>query len=109
MEASGGHLDEAESVVGQRQHPSPVEGRDNSGRGETVIPEFPRCLQQRLEVGLELSRQHPPPFLLRSEDDAVRKHRQPPVVVAEVEPSALPPFIRRGKGGRDVPRRSVRM
>jgi hypothetical protein len=38
----------------------------------------------------------------------VREHRQPLVVVAEVEPLALPPLVRQGKGGRNVQLRMVR-
>jgi hypothetical protein len=53
-------------------------------------------------VGLELPRQPPSPSLLRSEDDTVRERRQPPVIIVEVEPSALSPLIRRSEGGMDV-------
>jgi hypothetical protein len=53
-------------------------------------------------VGLELLRQAPPPSLLRSENDVVRERGQPLVVVAEVKPPALPPLVRRGKGGMDI-------
>jgi hypothetical protein len=102
-----GHLVEVESSVGQWQNPPPVEGRDNSGRGETTIPKLPQGLQQRLQVGLELLKQTPPPSLLRSEDDVVRECWQPPVVVVEVEPSTLPSLIERGKGGRYVQLRPV--
>jgi hypothetical protein len=38
----------------------------------------------------------------------VCKRRHPPVIVAEVEPPALPPLIRRSEGGRDVQYRPVR-
>jgi hypothetical protein len=41
-------------------------------------------------------------------DDVVCKRQYPPIVVAEVEPLALPTLVRRGKGGRDVQRRLVR-
>jgi hypothetical protein len=90
----GGLLIEVESAVSHRQYPPPVEGHDNSSRGENVIPELPQRLQQRLEVGIQIPRQPPPPSLLRSKEDEVRERRQPPVVVAEVELPALPPLIR---------------
>jgi hypothetical protein len=32
----------------------------------------------------------------------LRKRREPPVVVSEIKPSALPPLVRRHKGGGDV-------
>jgi hypothetical protein len=86
-----------------------VEGSNNSSRGETAVLELPQGVQQRPQVGLELPRQTPPPSVLRSEDDAVRERRQPLVVITEVEPSALPPLVRRGEGGRDVQLRLVRV
>jgi hypothetical protein len=73
-----------------------------------MILKLPEGLQHRLHVGLELSRQAPPPSLLRSKDDMVCEHQQPLVIVVEVEPSTLPPLIRRGECGRDVQMRSVR-
>jgi hypothetical protein len=43
----------------------------------------------------------------RRKDDALCIRRQTLVVVAEVEPLTLPPFIRRGEGGRVVQPRPV--
>jgi hypothetical protein len=37
----GGHLVEAQPPIGQQQHPPSVEGRDNSGHGETAVSKFP--------------------------------------------------------------------
>jgi hypothetical protein len=52
--------------------------------------------------------ERPPPVFRRRKDDTLCICRQSLVVVAEVEPPTLPPFIRRGEGGRDVQLRLVR-
>jgi hypothetical protein len=50
----------------------------------------------------------PSPVLPRREDGALGTHWQSLIVVAEVEPAALPPVVRRREGDRDVELHSIR-
>jgi hypothetical protein len=60
-------------------------------------------------MSLKFTGRAPPPALLSSKNDAVRKLRQLPVVIAEVEPPTLPPLVPQGKAGRYVQLRPVRV
>jgi hypothetical protein len=90
----------------QAQVPSPpvaAPSNDGSGNdpshGKPYVAEPPLGVQEGLQLGLVLPRCAPSLVLSRHDHDPLGVRRQPPVVIMEVEPAALPPTVRRGNSG----------
>jgi hypothetical protein len=79
-----------------------VEGGNDPSSSEAVGPEPLQGVEEGLQLGLALTCSPPALVLPRGDYNPLGVRGQPPVVVAEVEPSVLPPLVRRGQGCQDV-------
>jgi hypothetical protein len=70
--------------------------------GEPSISQLLQGLQKGLEILLSLARGSIAPVAVGGGHHSLRKRWEPPIVVPEVKPPALPPLVSRHKDGGDV-------
>jgi hypothetical protein len=79
-----------------------MDGGNHPRGGEPSISQLLQGLQKGLKILLSLARGPIAPVGAGSGHHSLRKQREPPIVIPEVKPPALPPLFRRHKDGRDV-------
>jgi hypothetical protein len=79
-----------------------MDGGNNPRGGEPSISQLLQALQKGVEILMSLARGPVAPVAAGGSHHSLRKRREPPIVVPEVEPPALPPLVRRHKDGRDI-------
>jgi hypothetical protein len=82
-----------------------MNGSNHSRSGEPSFPQLLQGLQKGLEILLSVARGPVAPVIGGGVHHSLRKRREPPVVISEIEPPALPPFVRGRKDGGDILRR----
>jgi hypothetical protein len=99
------HLPKRQPPLRQGKHPPAVDGGNHSRGGESPFPQRLQGLEKGLEVLLSVVRGPVAPSISGDGDHSLGKRREHLAVVPEVEPPALPPFIRGRKDGGNVQRR----
>jgi hypothetical protein len=79
-----------------------MDGGNHPRGGEPSLSQLLQGLQKGLEILLPLARGPIAPIAAGGGHHSLRKQREPPIVILEVKPPALPPLVRRHKDGRDV-------
>jgi hypothetical protein len=79
-----------------------MDGGNHPRGGEPSVSQLLQSLQKGLEILLSLARGPIAPVAAGGGHHSLRKQREPPIIVPEVKPPALPPLVRRHKDGRDV-------
>jgi hypothetical protein len=79
-----------------------MNGGNHPRGGEPSFPQLLQGLQKGLEILLSVMRGPVAPVISGSGHHSLIKRREPPVVISEIEPLALPPFVRRREDGGDV-------
>jgi hypothetical protein len=79
-----------------------MDGGNHPRGGEPSVSQLLQGLQKGLEILLSLARGPIAPVAAVGGHHSLRKRREPPIVIPEVKPPALPPLVRRHKDGRDV-------
>jgi hypothetical protein len=82
-----------------------VDGGNHSRDGESPFPQCLQGLEKGFEVLLSFVRGPVAPSIGGDGDHSLGKRREQLAVIPEVEPPALPPFIRGRKDGGNVQRR----
>jgi hypothetical protein len=99
------HLPKRQPTLRQGKHPPAVDGGNHSRGGESPFPQHLQGLEKGFEVFLSFVRGPVAPSIGGDGDYSLGKRREQLAVIPEVEPPALPPFVRRRKDGRDVQQR----
>jgi hypothetical protein len=81
-----------------------VDGGNHSRGGESPFSQRLQSLEKGFEVLLSFVRGPVAPSIVGDGDYPLGKWREQLAVIPEVEPPALPPFVRGRKGGRNVQR-----
>jgi hypothetical protein len=92
------HLPKRQPPLCQGKHPPAMNGGDHSRSGEPSFPQHLQGLEKGLEILLSVVRGPVAPSIGVDGDHSLRKRR-------EIEPPALPPFIRGRKDGGNILRR----
>jgi hypothetical protein len=79
-----------------------MDGSNHPRSGEPSLSQLLQGLQKGLKILLPLARGPIAPMAVDGGHHSLRKQREPPIVIPEVKPPALPPLVRRRKDGRDV-------
>jgi hypothetical protein len=79
-----------------------MDGGNHPRGGEPSFSQLLQGLQKGLEILLSLARGPVAPVTADGGHHSLRKRREPPIVLPEVKPPALPPLVRRYEDGRDV-------
>jgi hypothetical protein len=79
-----------------------MDGSDHPCGGKPSVSQLLQGLQKGLKTLLFLARGPIAPVAAGGSHHSLRKHREPPIVIPEVKPPALPPLVRRHKDGGDV-------
>jgi hypothetical protein len=79
-----------------------MDGGNHPRGGEPSFSQLLQGLQKGLEILLFLVRGPIAPVATGGGHHSLRKRREPPIVIPEVKPPALPPLVRRHEDGRDV-------
>jgi hypothetical protein len=79
-----------------------MNGGNHPRSGEPSFSQLLQGLQKGLEILLSLARAPVALVTTGGGHHSLRKRREPPVVIPEIKPPALPPFVRRCEDGRDV-------
>jgi hypothetical protein len=79
-----------------------MNGGNHARGGEPSFSQLLQGLQKGLEILLSLARGPVAPVTADGGHHSLRKRREPPVVISEIKPPALPPFVRRCEDSRDV-------
>jgi hypothetical protein len=79
-----------------------MDGGNHPRGGEPSISQLLQGLQKGLEILLSLARGPISPVAAGGDHHSLRKQQEPPIVIPEVKPPALPPLVRRHKDGGDV-------
>jgi hypothetical protein len=82
-----------------------MNGGNHPRGGKPSFQQLLQGLQKRLEILLSVARGPVAPVVGGGGHHSLRKRREPPVAISEIEPPALPPFVRRREDGGDVLRR----
>jgi hypothetical protein len=82
-----------------------MDGGNHPRSGEPTFPQHLQGLQKGLEILLSVVRGPVAPSIGGDGHHSLSKRWEPPVVISEVEPPALPPFVRGRKDGGNVLRR----
>jgi hypothetical protein len=82
-----------------------MNGGNHSRSGEPSFPQHLQGLEKGLEILLSVVWGPVAPSIGGDGDHSLRKRREPLVVIPEIEPPALPPFIRGRKDDRNILRR----
>jgi hypothetical protein len=99
------HLPKRQSSLCQRKHPPAMNGDYHPRGGKPSFPQHLQGLEKGLEIFLPVVRGPVVPGIGGDGNHSLRKRRKPPVVIPEIEPPALPPFIRRCKDSGNILRR----
>jgi hypothetical protein len=99
------HLPKRQSPLRQRKHPPAMNGGYHPRGGKPSFPQRLQGLEKGLEIFLPVVRGPVALGIGGDGDHSLRKRRKPPVVIPEIEPPALPPFIRRCKDSGNILRR----
>jgi hypothetical protein len=99
------HLPKRQPPLRQGKHPPAMNGGNHSRSGEPSFPQLPQGLQKGLEILLSVVWGPVAPVIGGGGHHSLRKRWEPPVVISEIEPPALPPFVRGRKDGGDILRR----
>jgi hypothetical protein len=79
-----------------------MDGSYHPRGGKPSISQLLQGLQKGLKILLSLARGSIAPVAAGDGHHSLRKRWEPPIVVSEVKPPALPPLVRRHKDGGDV-------
>jgi antitoxin (DNA-binding transcriptional repressor) of toxin-antitoxin stability system len=79
-----------------------MDGGNHPRGGEPSFSQLLQGLQKGLEILLSLAGGPVAPVTAAGGHHSLRKRREPPIVLPEVKPPALPPLVRRYEDGRDV-------
>jgi hypothetical protein len=79
-----------------------MNGGNHHCGGEPSFLQLLQGLQKGLEILLSIARGPVAPVIGDGGHHSLRKRREPPVVISEIKPPALPPFVRRHEDGGDV-------
>jgi hypothetical protein len=79
-----------------------MDGGDHPRGGKPSVSQLLQGLQKGLEILVFLVRDPIAPVAAGGSHHSLRKRREPPIVIPEVKPPALPPLVRRHKDGGDV-------
>jgi hypothetical protein len=79
-----------------------MNGGNHPRGGEPSFSQLLQGLQKGLEILLFLARGPVAPVTASGGHHSLRKRREPPVVIPEIKPPALPPLVRRREDSRDV-------
>jgi hypothetical protein len=79
-----------------------MDGGNQPRGGEPSLSQLLQGLQKGLKILLPLARGPIAPMAASGGHHSLRKQREPPIVIPEVKPPALPPLVRRRKDGGDV-------
>jgi hypothetical protein len=79
-----------------------MDGSNHPRGGKPSVSQLLQGLQKGLEILLSLTRGPIAPVATGGSHHSLRKRWEPPIVVPEVKPSALPPLVRRHKDDGDV-------
>jgi hypothetical protein len=79
-----------------------MDGGNHPRGGKPSISQLLQGLQKGPEILLPLARGPIAPVATGGSHHSLRKRREPPIVIQEVKPPALPPLVRRHKDGGDV-------
>jgi hypothetical protein len=79
-----------------------MNGGNHSRSGEPSFPQHLQGLQKGLEILLSVVRGPVAPSIGGDGHHSLRKRREPPVVISEIEPPVLPPFVRGRKDGGNI-------
>jgi 1-acyl-sn-glycerol-3-phosphate acyltransferase len=79
-----------------------MDGSDHPRSGKPSVSQLLQGLQKGLEILLFLAHGPIAPVAAGGSHHSLRKRREPPIVIPEVKPPALPPLVRRHKDGGDV-------
>jgi hypothetical protein len=96
------HLPKRQPPLRQGEHPSVINGGNHPRSGEPSFSQLLQGLQKGLEILLFLARGPVAPVIVGGGQHSLRKRREPPVVVPEIKPPALPPLVRRREDSGDV-------
>jgi hypothetical protein len=99
------HLPKRQPPLRQGKHPLAMDGSNHLRSGEPSFPQHLQGLQKGLEILLSVVRGPVAPSIGGDGHHSLSKRREPPVVISEVEPPALPPFVQGRKDGGNVLRR----
>jgi hypothetical protein len=99
------HLPKRQPPLRQGKHPPTMNGGNRSRSGEPSFPQHLQGLEKGLEVLLSVVRGPVAPSIGGDGHHSLRKRRELPVVISEIEPPALPPFVRGRKDGGNILRR----
>jgi hypothetical protein len=79
-----------------------MDGCNHPRGGKPSVSQLLQGLQKGLEILLSIARGPIAPVAAGGGHHSLRKRWEPPIVVPEVKPPALPPLVRRHKDGGDV-------
>jgi hypothetical protein len=79
-----------------------MDGGNHPRGGKPSISQLLQGVQKGLEILLFLARDPIALVAAGGSHHSLRKRREPPIVIPEVKPPALPPLVRRHKDGGDV-------
>jgi hypothetical protein len=79
-----------------------MNGGNHSRSGEPSFPQHLQGLEKGLEVLLSIVRGLVAPSIGGDGHHSLRKRQEPPVVISEIEPPALPPFVRGRKDDGNI-------
>jgi hypothetical protein len=99
------HLPKRQPPLRQGKHPTAVNGGNHSRGSKSSFPQHLQGLEKGLEVFLPVVRGPVAPGIGHGGDHSLRKWWKHLAVIPEVEPPALPPFVRGREDGGDVQRR----
>jgi hypothetical protein len=99
------HLPKWQPTLRQGKHPPVVDGGNHSRGGESPFPQCLQGLEKGFEVLLSLVRGPVAPSVGGNGDYSLGERRKQLAIIPEVEPPALPPFVRGRKDGGDIQRR----
>jgi hypothetical protein len=90
----------AAATARQGEHPPEMNGGNHPRGGEPSLSQLLQGLQKGLEILLSVARGPVAPVLAGGGHLSLSKRREPPIVISEIKPPALPPFVRRREDGR---------
>jgi hypothetical protein len=99
------HLPKRQPSLRQGKHPPTVDGGNHSRRGKSPLPQRLQGLEKGFEVLLSFVRGPMAPSINGGGDYSLGERREQLVVIPEVEPPALPPFVRGREDGGNIQRR----
>jgi hypothetical protein len=96
------HLRKQQPPLRQGKHPPAMDGGNHPRVGKPSVSQLLQGLQKGLEILLSLAWGPIAPVAASGSHHSLRTRREPPIVVPEIKPLALPSLVRRHKDGGDV-------